>query len=95
MSLPRQPVIKRARRFGKCVKWVFGAALCGAGAYVCIEPFLKRHATSDSHHMGIGEWVLALLVIPVILLTALACVVSAVFCLILAFRSLRAGEEFY
>ena len=85
--------MKWSKRIGEFIKYVIGALLCGATAYICVEPFLKHQATSEVHHYSISEWVLAFLVIPGIFLLAFMCLVGLVFCLILAFRSLKGGNE--
>ena len=85
--------MKWSRRFGEFVKYIIGALLCGSTVYLCVEPFLKHQTSSGAHHSTAGDGLLAFLVIPGICLFALMCIVCGVFCLILAFRSLKGGEE--
>jgi hypothetical protein len=78
----------RNSRISGCLKYAIGAALCSATAYLCVEPFLKHRSVGGTASMSLGEWLLAFLVIPGIILTGLMCLAAAGTCIVLAFRSL-------
>lgn len=84
--------MKWSRRLSECFKFLVGAFMCGAVAFLCVEPFLKHVAKFDAHHFGFVDWLLAILIVPGIFLTLVISVICMFMCLTLAVRSIRGNS---